>query len=134
MKAIVKITKEVEIRKVLIDIHIRYVGDSEDDDVPTTLPLLKGSQWKAYVDIDTGKIEEWPDGVAINLHAKVCDEGVYTLYGDGGEIISVKDGYVPNGLIPGSYGDYVELEINTNGVITNWPSPPCISEFFGDDD
>lgn len=134
MKATVKITQEVEIRKVLIDIHIRYVGDTEEDDVPTTLPFLKGNQWSAFVDIDTGKIEGWPNGVAASFSAKVCDQGVYTLYDEGGSVLAVKDGYVPNDLVPGSYGDYVELKINADGVIINWPESPCVDEFFGDDD
>lgn len=33
-----------------------------------------------------------------------------------------------------AYGDYVELEIDENGIITNWPKRPDISAFFGGDD
>jgi hypothetical protein len=45
----------------------------------------------------------------------------------------VRDGYVPNDLVPGSYGDYVELSINEEGVITNWPKNPSVDEFFDED-
>jgi hypothetical protein len=136
MKAKVKIEKEVEIRAVLIDIAPRYIGDSDDDDMPSNFPLLNEtkSAWVASVNIDTGEIAGWPIGDARKMHVKVCDAGVYSLLDDAGNLVIKHCGYVPHGVVPGSYGDYVELDINENGVITNWPKRPEISEFFGDDD
>lgn len=132
MKAKIKIEKEVEIKKIVISICPRYIGDSEDDDMPTDFPGLneEKNNWQAVVDIDTGKIEGWPAGEKRSMHVKVCDEGIYTLYDDEGNQVARIDGYVPNGIVPGSYGDYVELEIDESGVITNWPKTPDISEFF----
>lgn len=56
MKATIKVEKEVEIKTVLIDIAPRYIGDSDDDDMPTDFPLLNAGKtaWVASVDIDTG--------------------------------------------------------------------------------
>ena len=132
MKASVMVKKEVEIKTVLIDIHVRYVG-GDDGDIPEDFPLLNGSQWRAIVDIDSGTIDEWPQGEARQMHVKVCDEGKYTLFDDSGEEVATIDGYVPHGVVPGDYGDYVILDIDENGVIKNWPKRPCVDEFFQHD-
>lgn len=136
MKTTVKIEKEVDIKHVIIDIAIRYVGDSDDDDVPTDFPLLRDDKktWLAKVDIDTGIIDGWPQGDSREMHAKVCDAGIYTLLDADGNTVATLSGYVPNDLVPGSYGDYVELSIDGGGKITNWPRHPDVSQFFESDD
>lgn len=134
MKTKVKATKEIELEKIIIDIHIRHVGDTEDYDVPTNFPLLNGNQWKAEVMIDSGQIVGWPQGVEQEMFCKVCDAGVYTLIDNEGNNIAQIDGYVPNEIVPGEYGDYVDLKISGDGIITNWPKHPCVDEFFEDDD
>jgi len=128
MKAFVK--KEVEIEKIVIDIEIRYVGDTDDDDVPSDFPLLNGNKWKATVMVGSGQILDWPVGETREMYCKVCDAGLYTLIDDSGEVVVTKDGYVPNGIVPGAYGDYVHLKISGDGVITNWPEIPKLGEFF----
>ena len=132
MKLKVKSWSEVEIKTVVIDLRPRYIGDTDDDDMPTDFPLLSAdkTQWVARVDIDTGIIEGWPAGETRNMHVKVCDEGIYRLLdGDGTEVAMIA-GYVPHGVVPGSYGDYVELTIDETGRITNWPEQPDVSRFF----
>ena len=69
-----------------------------------------------------------------NLYCKVCDAGVYTLFDEDGQTIAIRAGYVPHGIVPGEYGDYIDLKINEQGIITNWPKQPDASEFFEDDD
>ena len=133
MKTRVKIWKEIEVSTICIDINIRYVG-GDDGDIPADFPLLKGNDWRAIVNMDSGKIEDWPVGEYREMHVKVCDAGIYTLYDDKGEPIAERDGYVPHGVVPGAYGDYVILSIDENGVITNWPKKPDISDFFDDVD
>lgn len=136
MKATVKIEKEVEIRAVKIDIAPRYIGDTEDDDMPTDFPLLNDAKtaWTAIVDIDTGQIGSWPIGEVREMYVKVCDAGIYSLIETDGTTIATISGYVPNGVVPGEYGDYVDLKIDANGFITNWPKRPDISAFFNSDD
>lgn len=136
MKTTVKIKKQLEIKTVVIDITPRYIGDSDDDDMPTDFPLLNDAKdaWSARVDIDTGVIENWPVGDARQMYVKVYDEGTYRLLdSDGNEVASIINDYVPNGVVPGSYGDYIELTIDENGTITNWPSNPDVSDFFEGD-
>lgn len=134
MKAIFKIEKEFDIKKVVIDVSPRYVGDSEDDDMPSDFPGLDEtkSNWRAVVDVDTGQIEGWPQGDARELHIKVCDAGTYSIYDVNAERVAKIDGYVPNGLVPGEYGDYIILSIDENGFITNWPKNPSFEDFQQD--
>lgn len=134
MKALVKVQKEVEIQKIIIDIAPRYIGDSDDDDVSSDFPLLNGENWKATVMVGSGQILDWPEGEEREMYCKVCDAGTYTLLDDQGEEVATINGYVPNGIVPGEYGDYVHLKISGDGVITNWPEHPRIDEFFEDDE
>jgi len=137
MRVSVKIMQEVEIKTIVIDIAPRHIGDSDDDDMPTDFPLLNSNKafWQARVDIDTGVIEGWPQGDAREMNVKVCDQGRYTLLdADSKEVARIIDDYVPNGVVPGEYGDYVELSIDETGRITNWPEKPDVSAFFDEVD
>jgi len=131
MKATIKIEKEVEIKEVLIDISPRYIGDSDGDDMPTDFPLLSENKdaWRASVNVDTGEIANWPIGDARKMYVKVCDSGCYKLVDTEGNVIAEKEGYVPD-IVPNDYGDYVDLNINENGVIENWNSRVSIEDFF----
>lgn len=134
MQATIKVKKQVEVKTIIIDIQPRYIGDSEDDDLPTDFPLLSSDKktWLARVDVDTGIIRDWPQGEVREMFVKVCDQGLYTLLDENDQELCKIDGYVPNGIVPGEYGDYVELKIDANGVITNWPKRPDLSAFFDD--
>ena len=44
-------------------------------------------------------------------------------------IADIVQDYVPHGVVPGEYGDYVILKID-KGRIVNWPAKPDVSEFF----
>jgi len=133
MKATIKIEKEVNIKAVTINISPRYIGGSDDDDMPTDFPLLNENKtaWQASINIDTGEIGGWPIGDAREMHAKVCDAGFYQLVDDGGNVVAEKDGYVPN-IVPNDYGDYVVLKINEKGIIENWKPDAGIDDFFDD--
>jgi hypothetical protein len=129
MKTKIKIEQEVEITKIIICVHVRY----GEENIPNDFPMRHGDLWKATVDIDTGRIEDWPIGKSGNVTMKVCDEGTYTLVDSTGKrIAELENEYVPHGIVPGKYGDYINLEINDQGVIINWPKHPDISTFFRD--
>ena len=127
MKAEILIKKTVEIKYVIVDIAVRYGVE----DIPLDFPLRKDDRWKATIDIDNGKILEWTLGAKGHLHMKVCDEGTYHLVDVENNIVaSIEEDYVPNDLIPGEYGDYIDLHINEYGTITNWYSKPSIDDFL----
>jgi hypothetical protein len=121
---------KVNVTHVRVEIAVRY----DEEDIPNDFPLRDGDMWNATIEIDTGKILNWPVGKSGDMHMKVCDEGSYFLLNEKGEtIVSIEEDYVPNRLIPGEYGDYVELKINEEGIITNWPKSPSVEDFFPED-
>ena len=116
---------EVEVSKIKVVLPIRY----DDEDIPFDFPLRNDDTWTAVIDVNTGKIENWVQGVSGTVEMKVCDEGCYYLLDSGGnEIASIIEDYVPD-VIPGSYGDYVNLIIDETGVITNWDKYAGLAEF-----
>ena len=147
MKVTIKVPKEIEVTHILIDVPVEYGEEDIPNDFPLRLQMpplqrttalgkpLTNDRWKARVNIDTGKIEGWPaDAGAQELYMKVNDAGTYTLL-DGVLMLKALDReYVPNGVVPGEWGDYIDLKIAADGTITNWPKKPDLSAFFGGDD
>lgn len=129
MKTTIMKPVEVEIATVSVILPVNY----EEEDMPNDFPLRQGDQWRATIDIDTGKINDWPAGRSGKFFMKVCDGGTYTLRDPSGNVLAERQDYVPNDLIPGEYGDYVHLQINEEGLITNWPKEPDVSQFFEDE-
>ena len=127
MKALIKVEKEVDIKKVRVDVAVRY----GEEDIPNNFPMRYGDKWIANIDIDEGRILDCPEGVSGHLHMKVCDQGSYFLYDiDGNLVKSIEHDYVPNSLIPGKYGDYIDLNIDEKGMISNWYWKPTFEDFF----
>ena len=130
MKATIKIEKEVEIKQVRVELAVRY----EEEDIPNDFPMRHNDMWIATIDIDEGRVLGWPHGKKGHIHMKVCDEGSYYLYdAEGNCIKSIEQDYVPNNLLPGKYGDYIDLYIGENGLISNWYSQPSLSDFFDEE-
>ena len=131
MKTIIKIEKEVDIKTVLVQVPIRY----GTDDIPEDFPMRNGNIWIANIGVDDGIIDSWPKGQSGRLQMKVCDTGTYILLDEKGEEVSaIRQDYVPNRLITGEYGDYIDLIIDENGRVTNWPKRPSFDEFFSNED
>lgn len=131
MKAKIPTTIEVNITHVLVNLPVRY----DEEDIPNDFPLREGKMWNAKIEIDTGKIENWPVGQVGEFYMKVVDEGMYRLLDDKGAVVAaIEQDYVPHGVIPGEYGDYVDFNIDVGGVITNWPKRPDIREFLKQDE
>ena len=129
MKVFVKRQCEVEIAFVRIAAPVEH----GEDDMPNEFPFRRGDVWDVVVEADTGKIVDWPSGVTHELCMKVCDQGSYYLLGAKRRVIAaIKEDYVPNGVVPGSYGDYIEMTITADGTITEWPKKLDVSEFFPD--
>jgi hypothetical protein len=133
MKVNIKRPVEVEISHVRVTLPVFH----EEERIPNNFPFRSGEVWgPVTIEIDTGKIAEWPQGESGEISdMKVCDAGLYELLAPNGELIVSRQDYVPHGIIPGEYGDYVTLKINGSGIITNWPKNPNVSRFFdGDED
>ncbi len=124
MKLTVK--REVEAKYIDLALAVRY----DDEDLAYDAPLRDGNSWKALINLDEGCIENWPVGKRLSFHdMKVCDEGIYILLDADRKEITRRNGYAPNRLLPGNYGDYLSLDVDENGKITNWLKSPSLEDF-----
>lgn len=130
MKATVMKPVEIEIKYIEMNLPVRY----DDEDMPESFPFRDGEWWSVTVDIDTGKIQDWPKGWAYDLYMKVVDGGTYRLLDANRDLVKEISDYVPHGVVPGEFGDYVDLKINSSGKIANWPKKPDVDAWFPIDD
>lgn len=131
MKYTMPVPTEVELHLIRISAAVNY----GEDEIPNDFPGRKGDLWKAEIELDTGKIRNWPAGRAEKMHLTVKDAGPYALVDVTGREVAVRDhNYVPHGVVPGSYGDTIELDIAADGRISNWPRHPDVSAFFESED
>jgi hypothetical protein len=106
-----------------------------NEDMPADAPFRIDDLWEAIIDVDTGTVIDWPQGETLEFRMKVCDQGSYILLDrDGNEIASIVENYVPNDLIPGRYGDYVDLNISGTGKILNWKPNANLADFVEEDE
>jgi len=132
-------TQQTPVKLLFAEMQVRYWedakvnGEEEDNDAPK-IPLRDGEMWSINIDLATGVIAGWPDGVTAETHYKVCDAGVYHAVSEDGSRVASKDGYVPSMLSPGGsgYGDYVIMKIDGSGKIENWSAD--LSYFETDED
>lgn len=115
----------MEAKYLHVSVPVRY----EEEDMPNDFPLRKGDVWNALIDLHGKRIVDWPHGKAGSFYMKVCDSGVYTLQDVDFNGLATRRDYVPNKLLPGEYGDYLALDIDEAGIITNWLPNANLSEF-----
>lgn len=133
----IEITKkiEVEIKTLQVDAGVRYWEDSyvngTNDSEGTLIPFREGDRWRPKIELETGKVINWPAGTTAEIHYKMVDDGKYYLEDEAGnEVASIIDYYVPQILSPGDngYGDYIIMDIDENGIIQDWN--PTFNEFL----
>lgn len=143
-----KETKSVPVKYIRARCGVRYWEDAEvngeQDSDGSRIPCregtaadndnLGGGNWRPTIDLDTGKIEGWPPGTTASIHYKVCDDGDYELLDAERNVVAKIDGYVPSLMCPEGegYGDYVIMEIASDGSIAKWRAD--LSEFEKTDD
>ena len=128
MKVKIKVEKEVDLKLLIVKAGVRYWEDSEingenDTEDGDNIPCKIGELWCPQIEIETGKILNWKQGTKANIHYKISDCCGYELKDENGEnILSAKDGYVPNTLCPkgNGFGDYIIMDIDENGQIADW--------------
>ncbi|MDH2997228.1 hypothetical protein A1D22_06025 [Pasteurellaceae bacterium LFhippo2] len=124
-------TKQVNVQYLKISVPVRY----DDEDMPYNFPLRQDDIWEATINLDTNKIENWPQGQSGSFCMKVCDEGSYSLLDENKETIAeIVEYYVPNNVVPGEYGDYISMQIDETGEVLNMPSDVDFDEFFKRDE
>ncbi len=137
MKLKIKRVEEVEVTHLQVNARVRYWEDATVDGVEdkegTLIPCREGKSWCPKIELETGKIVNWKQGVTADIHYKVCDDGDYRILDEKGEEIAKKDGYVPETMCPGDegFGDYIIMKVDENGMIEGWDPDP--NDFVAED-
>ena len=133
MKAKFTVTKEFDIEYLFVEAGVRRWDDGimngiEDKD--GNIPCRDGDCWKPLININTGKIVNWKQGVRATTHYKVCDNGTYKLLDSNMELIKKIRDYVPKMLSPKAegWGDYIIMDIDPDGQINDWKI--ILDEFY----
>lgn len=137
-----EITVKTEVKKPVrylrAECGVRYWEDAtvngvEDTD-GTLIPCREGDTWTPVIDLETGRIENWPQGTKASIHYKVCDDGAYELHDADGGLVKRITGYVIKMMCPkeNGFGDYVIMDVYPDGLIEDWKVD--LNEFEKDDD
>lgn len=119
--------KLLEVKFIMVEANIRnwkdgvINGDNDEDGSQT--PFREGDIWCPVINVDTGIILDWPEGMVASFHYKVCDSGVYHLLDNKMIVVaSILDNYVPSGLCHGDtgFGDYIIFDVDKTGKIVNY--------------
>lgn len=130
MKIPVKRTVEIDVKYLRVLAPVRF----GDEDIPLDFPFRKDDWWDVTIDLEAGRILDWPN-LSARVDMKVTDGGSYFLLDENKtEVAKVVEDYVPHGIIPGSYGDYIEMTINEDGSIVEWPELLDFDSFFDRDE
>lgn len=91
------------------------------------LPCFNGFVFSPIIDLSSGRIVNWANGVSANISEKVLGDGKYYLLNRKKQrVLEYADSYVPNDYAAhggNGYGDYVFLDIDSNGNIANYKQP-----------
>lgn len=84
------------------------------------------------VDIENGKIIDWPIGNCGIIMSKPVDSGIYTFMNENKENVLRISDYVIDGLDidDEGFGDYIYLTILKDGTIKNWNSEKILNVYL----
>lgn len=122
-------TFDADVHFIEVEAAVRYWEDAsvndEMDDSGTLIPLRKGASWCPVINLETGRVLDWPLGTTADIHYKVCDAGLYWLLDVERRRVAMKNGYVPDFLSvnDSGWGDYIIMSIGSDGVISGWAPP-----------
>lgn len=133
MKLTIRIKKEVDAKYLKVDAGVRNWSngevngfeDGEEDEPKIPFAVKTGKfeyRWQPIIELETGRILNWPKGTTASVHYKVCDDGTYTILDESMQEIKKSDSYVPDIMCPAEsgYGDYIIMDIDEDGVIADW--------------
>jgi hypothetical protein len=138
MKIELTVKKEFDVKYLLAEVGARYWEDADVDGVEDTegtlIPCRDGEYWKPLIDIETGQILNWEKGKTAEIHYKSCDDNIFKLLDADKNVIIERDGYVISMMCPidEGYGDYVKMDINTDGFIKGFEAD--FSDFQTEED
>lgn len=106
------------------------------EDQNSKKPFTDGNNFvNIIVDVKNRKVMDWDMRYGNwSVHAKPVDEGEYDFLNKDFKLICRQKGYVPNEFIPpqDGYGDYIAINVDTEGCLTNWFSASDFRNFVTD--
>lgn len=114
-----------------VDAGVRYWEDAmvngvEDDD-GSRIPFRVGDRWCPVIELETGRVVNWPAGMVADIHYKVCDDGDYWLRDDERREVGKWTGdYVPDAFLchgARGFGDYIIFTVGADGIVAGWERP-----------
>ena len=122
--------KEIEVKYLKVKAGVRYWEDGEingQEDVNGEIQFREGDYWCPVIELETGIIQGWNQGVTASIHYKVCDDGEYWLLDADKKVVAkYTEYYVPNKLLchgDNGYGDYIKFDIDAEGRIVGYEEP-----------
>lgn len=154
MKVTVTIPREIDIKYLRATMGVRYWvncdysddggktwyedfddTDEESERIKSIVPCVikkdigykENDYWELIIDLDRGRVLNWPNGFCIKTYFKVCDDGEYVFLDENmNELINITKQYgqyyVPDflALEDSGYGDYVIINIDADGNIEHF--------------
>lgn len=124
------IKRKFDVKTLKVSAGVRYWEDAKVNGVVDTegtlIPFRDGDYWCPEIDIETGIIKDWPQGITASLHYKVCDDCQWKLLDENGFVVHDSETnnscYVPKTLSPkeNGFGDYIIMDIGVDGQIGHW--------------
>jgi len=127
--------KKIDVKALEVLTHVESWGDSTvngvQDMTGDMIPFRRGDQWAPVIDIDGGKVKDWPVGTTAMVRYKVKGKGSYAVVTTTGERVDLEGSMVPAMLYPeydypcddlGGFrvGFCVMLDIDQDGNIQKW--------------
>ncbi len=136
MKKEIWVKKEVDIRyadcviipRFFEDAMVNGVQEIEDEPQMSCLKMVEDRTgkhvlaWCPVIDLDNGRILNWPIGESAYVGYKSIDNNKIILVDADNNEVKVYEGYVPDFLSPfdEGNGDYVNMIIDENGYIEDF--------------
>jgi hypothetical protein len=116
-------------RQAVLEVEVDAIGgevpvEYGEDDIPNDFPGRSGDVLRMVLDLNGGRVLDWPSGRTADLCLKVRDGGTYTLLrydaaADGvRHVVATLSGYVPDCIPEG--GDYLEFRVEADGRVSGW--------------
>lgn len=117
-------------RFIEVQAEVRYWDDAllnDRVDFAGEMPLRRGALWAPIIELETGRLQAWPEDTRAEVHYKVCDAGEYWLLDERRvRIAKWKGHYVPDQILSTEdhkCGDYIILKIGGDGLVIGWNTP-----------
>lgn len=100
------------------------------------IPMLdrKNYMFNLEIDLKTCRVQDWKKEYGYwRIWGKVKNYGTYTLLDSNKQPLWQLHGFVPCKLVPPfekGWGDYLDIRVNSDGNIENWPQIPDFTDFM----